>query len=274
MLNIDSISSSGDFAQTNTCGSSVQPGASCTISVTFTPTLPGSRSGSLTLTDNNNGVSGSVQTIALTGTGLGPLVSLSLASLAFGYHLVGTPSLARTLMLANTGTAPMSIRSLAASSGFTQTNTCGSSLAAGANCAIRVTFSPAAVGPAAGAITITDNAPGSPHVVSLTGIGAPTLTFTFPARIDFGNEPVAAPSAPQTVTLANASNQPLLVRRLLPTRRFAQANNCGVSIAPGSSCSIQVTFTPIAKLPSRGLLIILDTGRPRFAIVRLSGNGT
>src|SRR5204862_7145841 len=46
VLNIDSISSSGDFAQTNTCGSSVQPGASCTISVTFTPTLPGSRSGS------------------------------------------------------------------------------------------------------------------------------------------------------------------------------------------------------------------------------------
>src|SRR3989449_3271661 len=36
---------SGDFAQTNNCGAAVAVGANCTISVTFTPTNRGSRSG-------------------------------------------------------------------------------------------------------------------------------------------------------------------------------------------------------------------------------------
>src|SRR5439155_16328137 len=62
-LAISAISSSGDFAETNACGASVAAGASCTISVKFTPTVLGSRAGSLTVTDNNNEVSGSVQTV-------------------------------------------------------------------------------------------------------------------------------------------------------------------------------------------------------------------
>ena len=270
-LSISGITANGDFSQSNTCDATVAIGANCTVSVTYTPTAAGTRTGTLTFMDN---VVTSPQTIVLTGGGLAPGVSLSSVSLDFGYHSVGTPSLSQTLTLANTGASSLAISSIVASSEFAQTNTCGTSLAVGGNCTIRVTFNPTATGPAAGTVTITDNAPGSPHVVNLTGTGAPTPTFTFPASLSFGNQPAGTSSAPQTVTLANASNQPLLVRRLLPTRRFAQANNCGGSIAPGTSCSIRVTFTPTAKLPSRGFLIILDTGRPRFGIVRLTGNGT
>jgi hypothetical protein len=56
----------GDYAQTNTCGSSVLAGASCTISVTFTPTAKGTRRSAVAITDN----AGNGQTIKLTGTGI------------------------------------------------------------------------------------------------------------------------------------------------------------------------------------------------------------
>ena len=66
VLNITSITSSGDFAETNTCGASVPAGMTCTISVTFTPTATGARTGTITITDNANG---SPRTVPLTGTG-------------------------------------------------------------------------------------------------------------------------------------------------------------------------------------------------------------
>ena len=66
VLNITSITSSGDFAETNTCGASLPAGMTCTISVTFTPTAMGARTGTITVTDNANG---SPRTVPLTGTG-------------------------------------------------------------------------------------------------------------------------------------------------------------------------------------------------------------
>ncbi|MGO8734754.1 MAG: chitobiase/beta-hexosaminidase C-terminal domain-containing protein [Terriglobia bacterium] len=69
VLTVASIASSGNFAQTNTCGSSVAAGASCTVSVTFTPQAGGSLTGTLTITDNSNNTTGSTQTVSLSGTG-------------------------------------------------------------------------------------------------------------------------------------------------------------------------------------------------------------
>jgi hypothetical protein len=56
----------GDFAQTNSCGSSLAASASCTISVTFKPTMTGTRSAMLKVTDS---AAGSPQTVSLAGTG-------------------------------------------------------------------------------------------------------------------------------------------------------------------------------------------------------------
>ena len=66
-LTISSITTSGDYGQTNACGTSLAAGASCTINVTFTPTATGSRPGTLTVTDS---ASNSPQTINLTGAGV------------------------------------------------------------------------------------------------------------------------------------------------------------------------------------------------------------
>jgi hypothetical protein len=77
-LNITSIAASGDFAQTNTCGTSLAAGASCTISVTFTPTATGSRTGTLTVSDD---ASNSPQSVSLTGAGILP-ITVSAATLS------------------------------------------------------------------------------------------------------------------------------------------------------------------------------------------------
>jgi hypothetical protein len=72
---VSSISSSGDFAQTNNCGSSIAAGASCTVSVTFTPTAGGAASGSLSVASS---APGGPLTVALSGTGVSSTTNLAL----------------------------------------------------------------------------------------------------------------------------------------------------------------------------------------------------
>ena len=177
-LNITSIALTGanasDFAQTNTCGGSVAGGANCTISVTFTPAASGSRTASVSITDN---ASGSPQTVSLSGTGTGTaaLVSLSPTSLAFGNQPIDVSSTTQSVILSNTGNGTLSITSLVLAgtnaSDFAQTNTCGSALAAGANCTIVVWFTPSVAGTEAASLSISNNASGSSQTVSFSGTG-------------------------------------------------------------------------------------------------------
>ena len=101
-LAVKTIATGGDFAETNTCGTSVAGGSSCTIAITFTPTAAGTRTGSLTVTDN---ASTSTQTVSLTGGG---------ASVA----LVSTPG---TLTIASPGGSATATVQISPVSGFTGT---------------------------------------------------------------------------------------------------------------------------------------------------------
>jgi hypothetical protein len=158
---------SGDFVQTNTCGSTLAPGASCTLSVTFRPTHRGQRTAMLSLTDNGLG---SPQTVGLTGTGT--VVQLNPASLSFSCFY--NPFQNRCFCgqsgmttLTNTGNPLLNIRNISISGDFSETNTCPASLAAGQSCAITVTWSPERS--STGALSISDNGGGSPQTVPLTG---------------------------------------------------------------------------------------------------------
>jgi hypothetical protein len=99
-------------------------------------------------------------------------------------------STAQTVTLSNTGTAALSITSLAPTgtnaSDFTQSNTCGSSLAAGANCTIAVMFTPSIAGTEAASLSIADNASGSPQTVSLSGAGTHDVILTWTASTTSG----------------------------------------------------------------------------------------
>src|SRR3984893_8945472 len=172
-LAIAGISTSGDFAQTSNCPLSPNTLAaklSCTISVTFTPTALGTRTGTLTVSDN---APNSPQTASLIGTGTVP-VSLSPASLTFASQVISTTSTGKSVTLKNTQTVPLTIWGVSTSGDFAQTSTCPLSpntLGAGASCAISVTFTPTALGTRTGTLSISDNAPGSPQTASLSGTG-------------------------------------------------------------------------------------------------------
>jgi len=162
----------GDFAQTNNCGTSVATGASCTFTVTFTPTASGNRSATLNIFDN---AGGSPQHVSLAGTGIGPMATLNPTSLSFGNQNVGTTSGAKGLELKNSGNSTLTISSIAINgtnaADFAQTNNCPSSLPPGAHCNINVNFSPTSIGTRAASLGVTDNASNSSQLASLAGTG-------------------------------------------------------------------------------------------------------
>jgi F5/8 type C domain/Pectate lyase superfamily protein/Abnormal spindle-like microcephaly-assoc'd, ASPM-SPD-2-Hydin len=168
---ISSVATTGPFSQTNTCGSSLAAGANCTVSVEYGATASGSQTGTLTVTSS---ASNSPLSVSLTGTGAAPAtpsLSASPAELTFGSTAVGSTSAAQTVTVTNSGGAAASISSVASTGPFAQTSTCGSSLAAGANCTVSVTFTPTASGSQTGTVTVTSNASNSPLTVSLAGTG-------------------------------------------------------------------------------------------------------
>jgi hypothetical protein len=95
---------------------------------------------------------------------------LSPSMLTFGSQNLLSTSAAQSITLSNTGAGTLSIASIAPSGDYARTTTCGSTLAAGANCSINVTFTPTATGTRAGTITISSDASGSPHSAVLSGV--------------------------------------------------------------------------------------------------------
>ncbi|HEV2382476.1 MAG TPA: choice-of-anchor D domain-containing protein [Terriglobia bacterium] len=264
---------SGDFAQTNTCGTNLVAGASCAISVTFTPTVTGTRAASLSVTDS---AVGSPQTVSLTGTGTQATVTLSPTSLTFGVILVKSSTQPKPVTLTNTGNGSLAITNLSTTGDFSQTNTCGSSVAAGTSCIINVTFKPTATGTRTGTLSITDNAPGSPQTVALTGTG--TVVKLSAASINFGSQKVGTTSPPVPVALGNAGTTPLGISSIkiggADPEDFAETNNCGQSLEAGKSCTITVRFTPTATGTRSAWLGISDNGGGSPQRVALSGDGT
>jgi len=165
----------------------VAAGSNCTISVMFTPSVSGTEAASLSIADN---ASGSPQTVNLSGTGTGAVASLAPGSLAFLNQPVDMTSTAQSVTLSNTGNAALSITSLALTgtnaSDFDESNTCGSSLAAGANCTIVVMFTPSVAGTEAASLSIADNSSGSPQTVSLSGAGTHDVILSWTASTTSG----------------------------------------------------------------------------------------
>ena len=176
-LSITSIVPSGDFAQSNDCAGTVPPLGSCTIGVTFTPTATGIRTGAIIITDN---APGSPHQLPLAGAGGIPAVTLTPPSLTFGPQASGTISGAQALTLKNTGDGPLNITGVSASpsANFAETNNCTGTVNPGVSCTLNVTFTPTSQGMLSGDITLTDDAPGSPQTIPLSGTGIGGTSFS------------------------------------------------------------------------------------------------
>ena len=169
-LTISNIATAPPYSQLNNCSASMSPGTSCTINVTFAPTVQGVQKGTLTVSDN---AVGTPQTVALTGAGT--VVSLSPSMLSFGNQSRGTSSAPQNITMTNIGSIAVSITTIgisgAQSSSFSQTNNCGSSLPSGASCTIAVTFTPQVTGGLNANVSVTDSGGSGPQQVHLSGKG-------------------------------------------------------------------------------------------------------
>jgi uncharacterized membrane protein len=280
-LTITSLSVKGtniaDFPTTSTCSSSLAAGSSCTVSVTFKPSAAGARSASVSIADN---ATGSPQTVALTGTGVTPVVpvvSLSATSLAFGSVTTGA-SKALSVTITNTGTAALSITLPLTITGtvFTDITTCTATLAVGASCTATVTFTPTASGSYSGTLSIADNASGSPQKVTLTGTGvtpAPVVSLSA-SSLAFGSV-TSGSSKALSVTITNTGTAALSITLPLTITgtAFTDTTTCTATLAASASCTATVTFTPTAKGSYSGSLSIADnaTGSPQK--VTFTGTG-
>ncbi len=178
-LSTVTVSNTTDFADTTTCGTSLAAGASCSFSITFKPSTAAALQSIITVTDN---AANSPQSVTLNGTGVTaatPAVTLSQTSVAFASQTAGTTSAATKVTLTNSGTATLSLSSIALGgtnpADFTETNNCPSTLAAGAYCTLSVAFAPQAATGYAATVFVTDNAGNVPNAqqgVSLSGTGA------------------------------------------------------------------------------------------------------
>jgi hypothetical protein len=263
----------------DTCsGMSLTAGASCSVSLIFSPPASlaaGPRSGTVTISDSDPTMQ---QTIALTGLATVAPLTLYPTSVDFGSVQLGTSSTQIPVALTNNDSRQLIMSGMVIvgpnPGDFTETNNCGSSVAAGANCTINVTFTPAAVGTRSATVVIEDDAAGNPQSLSLTGtgLGVPSVTL-LPTSLAFGNQLVGTTSPPQNVTLTNAGTGTLTITSITANGDFGETNPCGTSLAAGLSCTNSVTFTPTARGARSGTLTVTDDAAGSPQTVCLTGTG-
>jgi subtilase family serine protease len=290
-LNISSFAVTGTNASSygirdQTCGATLAASASCTFKVAFTPSASGTLTGAISITDN---AAGSPQKVTLTGTGKSTsttTVSLTPTTLTFAATTVGKTGSYQSVTLKNTGTATLNISSFAvtgtnASSYGIRDQTCGSTLAAAASCTFKVAFTPTAGGTLTGAISITDNATGSPQKVTLTGTGKSTTTTTVtltPSSLTFAATTVGKTASYQSVTLKNTGSSTLTISSFAVTGTNASSygirdQTCGSTLAAAASCTFKVAFTPTATGTLTGAVSITENTSGSPDKVSLTGTG-
>ena len=275
-----------DFTESDNCPPILDPAGTCTLTFTFTPKSAGALTSTYTLKDVDN--PGEPLLVVLNGTATGaaagtPTPVLSPPTLAFGTVMIGTTSAAQNATLSNTGTAAQPISSVAVSgtnaSAFMATNSCTTSLAAGASCTIAVTCTPTSVGTLSGTLAVNYPSPQPQQTVGLTCAGAAAAAAQAalaPSTADFSTVTAGTVSPAQTFTLTNSGNAPLPITSVTLVGSNALsfaigANTCTTSLAAGAACTIAVTFAPSAAGVYSATLTIADSVGTQTSA--LSGTG-
>jgi MBG domain (YGX type)/Cep192 domain 4 len=261
---------SADYAQASTtCQSTLNANASCTITLTFHPTVGGARPATLAVNDN---AYASPRTIALAGTGTTP-ITITPSSVAFGSSDVGVPSSAQLVTLKNNQSIPVSFNSVTTTGDFGVPGagtTCATTLAADSSCVVAVVMAPTIGGPRTGTLKIDTNTSESPNTVTLSGVGANAVTASA-ASLTFAGQPVNTTSAAQLIALTNHQTVPAPLGTGV-TGDFAASDACAGVIPAGSSCSVSITFTPTVLGTRNGAATFDNPGSSPISI-SLSGAG-
>lgn len=285
-LNISSIDLTGtnasEFGLTHNCPASLAAGANCSLDATFSPTNAGMKSAAISIASD---ASGSPHMVALSGTVFvpAPAVFMNPVSLSFGSQLTGTTSAAQMVTLTNSGTAALDISGIALTgtdpAEFDLTHNCPASLAAAASCVLTGTFAPTSAGAKSATISITSNAPGSPHSVPLSGTGVtPPAVMLSIASLAFPGQLINTTSTTQSVTLTNTGGSTLSITSLNITGPhagdFQRTDNCGSSVAAGANCTAMITARPTAAGTRTATLSFTTNAAGSPHNVALSATGT
>ena len=268
------VTGSSSFGyESSTCGSQLAAGASCTVSVGFTPPPSGAVTGALTVY-TSNAPAASVS-IDLRGRGGIPTAELDTAALNFGPVNVGA-TWSQTARLTNTGTVPVAVSGVTISApGFSNT-ACPSTLQPGAVCVVTVTFAPTAAGPYGAVLRFQDDG-GGPHDVALNGTGSPVgVAVAYPSPSSFGAIGLGAATGLQTFHLVNTGGASFAVSQVAVLGHFAEfpikGDGCtGTVLPPGGHCVVLAFFAPQATGARAGALTFATTSGP--ATVLLEGTG-
>lgn len=207
-----------------------------------------------------------------------PSVNVAPLALQFGSVLQNTPSAFQTINYQNLNSTPVTILTISIQPPYNLNFNCvlGVQMAGGTSCAVNINFTPNALGPISGTMTITDNSPTSPHVVSLNGTGItaaqPVVNLT-PSAMNFGSQVIGTSSPTQQATLQNTGGGTLTITSITASAKYSQSGTCGATLAPNASCVINVAFSPTATGVVSGTLSIADNASGSPHTVSLTGTG-
>jgi trimeric autotransporter adhesin len=268
-MTIGKMTTTGNYKVSSggTCSTSLAAGQQCLIKVAFTPKGTGVQTGVLTVTDSGPN---SPQTVNLTGVGTAMELPIHYPGLNFSLTDMGATT-QQSVQLSNTSSSAVTINQIQVIGDYSESDNCGSSLAGGASCNITVTFNPTVSGYRKGNLVIWDDDPGSPQMGRLQGTA--TSITQKPDTLTFSST-VGKESAPQSITVTNVSNVPLIFESVTVKAPFSATNKCPASLAAGAQCTISVTFTPTASGQVKQTMNLNDGDFLSPQNVFLTGNGT
>lgn len=307
-LEISRVASTGadseDFEVSENCTATpIQPTAGCTVEVSFVPTETGNRRANLTFYDAQGD---RIQSIPLRGSGEepnNPIISFNPSRLNFEAQDVGTQTPTQVITLENVGAVPVTFERVElagpARADFQATENCtGLPIQPGVTCTIEAVFAPTAVSDRAASLVIQSNTSDRPWAVPLRGFGnesaaagssqqgfsgSTTNLGVNPDSVDFGELRVAGANvAPQrvteTITLNNPGSAPIVMQELSLGGQnvddFQSSTNCtNNTVAPNSSCIVEITFAPGAAGERVADLRIVSNAPNGIVSVRLGGTG-
>jgi len=266
------VAGTGFSASAITAPLSLVKGAQASLKITFTPTVMGTATGSVTVTSN---ASNPNLTVTLGGVGLKPQVSVVPASVAFGNVPVGVSN-TQTLTLKDSGNANLIIsQTTVTGTGFSISGPAlPATVTPGNSVALTVRFSPAAAGARSGTVGIASNAAALSVPLTATGISQSLSLSSNPSALAFGNV-VAGSSGKQSVTLTNTGNSSISVSKLTSTGSYFSASGLAlpITLAVGQSSSFSVTFAPTTTGTFSGSVAITSTAANSTLSIPLSGTG-
>lgn len=268
-----SVTGTGFSANGITTPLILNPAATATLNVVFTPTAGGSASGSVTVTTDQLH---SPMTISLTGTGAVPGLSITPTSFAFG-SLVDGQTKSQTFTLTNTGSGTLTVSQLSISgTGYSLSGlTTPSTIAAGATATFSALFAPTTVGSFPGTITIASNAPGSPLTVALSGSGTAgtVLLSANPTSLAFGSVNAGTTSS-KSVTLTNSGTANVTISQVTVSAKDVTTSGVTtpVTLTPGQTQTLTVAFKPTAAETVSGNVTVTNSVAGN-TVIAISGTG-